>query len=269
LDILRAILLGVIQALTEFLPISSSAHLILVRDWIGLDSVDGLTFDVALHVGTVVALIAYFRRDLLLLSRGFFSSFRRLDLRGNVHQRLAWYIVLATVPAGVVGVLFDDFIERVLRNPQVIVFTLVAGGLLFLVVERIRRPSGGVDNVTLLTAMVIGVAQSLALVPGISRSGITIVTGMMLNIRRSEAARFSFLLSTPIMVAAGAKEAVDLGGRGLAGPEIAVLVAGALASAVVGWFVIKYLLKFLQGHRLDVFAYYRFILAAWVFFWLR
>jgi undecaprenyl-diphosphatase len=268
LDILRAIVLGVIQALTEFLPISSSAHLILFRDWIGLESIDGLTFDVALHVGTVAALIAYFRRDLWLLVRGFVSSFRRLDLRQDVDQRLAWYIVIATIPAGVAGLVFDDFIERELRTPQVIMVTLVAGSLLFIAVERFCKPRGGFDQVTFLAAFVIGLSQSFALVPGVSRSGITIAIGMLLSTRRADAARFSFLLSTPIMLAAGAKQAMTLGSRSFSAAEIYVFAAGALASALVGWLVIKYLLKFLQGHTLDVFAYYRFALAAVVFLWL-
>lgn len=268
MDILRAIVLGVIQAVTEFLPVSSSAHLILARAWVGLSSVDGLTFDVALHAGTVLALVAYFRRDLALLGKGFLSSLRRPNLKGDVYQRLAWYIVLATIPAAAVGALFGDFVERVLRTPEVIVVTLVAGGVLFLVVERVRRPSGGFDHVTLRTALLIGLAQSVALIPGVSRSGITIAAGMLLNIRRADAARFSFLLSVPIMVAAGAKQAVGLNDLDPTAAQITVLAVGALASALPGWFVIRYLLKFLQGHSLDLFAYYRFALAAVVLLWL-
>lgn len=262
MDIIRAIVLGVVQAFTEFLPISSSAHLILFRDWVGFDSIDGLTFDVALHLGTVLALIAYFRRDLTELSRSFFASVRKPDLAGRPEQRLVWYIILATIPAAVAGVLLGDSIEAVLRTPPVIVATLIAGGMLFIAVEKLAKPRGGMDGITLRVALLIGVAQSVALVPGVSRSGITIVTGMLQDLRREEAARFSFLLSVPIMLGAGAKKALDLQNLTLDTTDWIILAAGTLSSALVGWFVIRYLLRFLQNHSLDVFAYYRFALAA-------
>lgn len=268
MDFLRAFLLGVIQALTEFLPISSSAHLILFREWLGFDALDGLTFDVALHIGTVLALIFYFNRDLRRLAGGFVKSLRQPDLRTDTAQRLAWFIIIGTIPAAVLGALFADMIEQVFRNPPVIVVTLVVGGVLFIVVERVCRPQGDVDSVTLRTSLLIGLAQSLALIPGVSRSGITIVAGMGLNLRRSEAARFSFLLSVPIMIGAGTKKALELGQLSLSTEGVLLLLTGTITSAVAGWIVIKYLLKFLQNHKLDVFGYYRFALAVAILLWL-
>ena len=268
LDLLRAIILGIIQALTEFLPISSSAHLILFRNWIGLDSVDGLAFDVALHLGSVVAIVVYFRRDLLGLVRGGFSIFRGVDLRQNVEQRLAWYIVMATVPAALAGYFLGDIIEHVVRTPWVIVVTLIVGGVLFLVVERVCRPSAAMNSITARSALFVGIAQAVALIPGVSRSGITIVTGMTQNLKREQAARFSFLLSVPIMLGAAAKEAMELPGLALDSTQIAMLLTGMVVSSLAAWIVIKYFLRFLQRHSLDVFAYYRFGLAVVVMIWL-
>lgn len=269
MDFVRAIILGLIQALTEFLPISSSAHLILFRTWLGLKSVDGLTFDVALHVGTLLALIAYFRRDLRPIVAGAIDSVRRPALKTDPAQRLAWAIIIGTIPAVLLGVAFDNLIEHALRNPHVIVVTLTAGAVLFFVVERLCKPSARVESVTLRSAIVIGFAQSLALIPGVSRSGITTAVGMTQNLVRSEAARFSFLLGIPIMIGASVKKAIDVGHQHLAAHQVGVLLVGIVTSAVAGWLVIGLLLKFFQRHRLDAFALYRVVLAAVVFYLTR
>jgi undecaprenyl-diphosphatase len=262
MEIIRAILLGLVQALTEFLPISSSAHLILFRRWLGFESVDGLTFDVALHIGTVIAVIAYFRRDLRWLAAGWLRSLRAPALKSDPAQRLAWLIVLGTIPAAVIGSLFSEVIEGMLRDPAVIVVTLAAGGVLFLLAERFLNPTRDIEHVTMRAAIVIGFAQSLALIPGVSRSGITILAGMSHGLLRAEAARYSFLLGVPIMLGAGLKKATELESLALDGYQIAVLLTGAAVSAVAGWLVIKFLLQFLRRHRLDAFAYYRLLLAA-------
>lgn len=224
MDFLRAFLLGLIQAITEFLPISSSAHLILFRGWLGFDAVDGLTFDVALHIGTVVALVVYFNRDLRRLVLGFIDGLRRPDFKTDVQQRLAVFILLGTVPAAIIGAFFADVIDQVFRNPPVIAVTLMLGGVLFVIIERVCKPRGVINNVTLRASLFIGFAQSLALIPGVSRSGITIVAGMAQNLRRDEAARFSFLLSVPIMFGAGLKKALELDQLGLT-TESLLLVA--------------------------------------------
>lgn len=257
---LLAVVLGLIQALTEFLPISSSAHLILARAWLDFDIADGLTFDVALHVGTLVAIVFYFRNDIAQLIRGFFGSVFRRDA-DDPWQRLSWYIAAACVPAAIVGLLFESAIELYFRNPGVIVVTLVAGGVLFIVVERVTRRHRSITDMTLRRAVMVGVLQTLALIPGVSRSGITIATGMALGFHREEAARFSFLLSAPLLAGAGAKKGLDLVGQPVAEAEIGVMIAGLVVSALAGWLVIRFLLSFLRRHGLYVFAYYRFALA--------
>lgn len=261
LDFLRALALGVVQALTEFLPISSSAHLLLLRDWIGLDSVDGLTFDVALHVGTLVAVLAYFEKDLRVLFSGWTESFSRPRARWEHRHRLAWYILAATIPAMVVGAVLQGALLGVLRTPSVAVVTLIIGGILFLVFERVSEKSRSIEDLNLAGCLLIGFAQAVALIPGVSRSGIAILAGLSLKLTRAEAAKFAFLLGAPILVVAGAKDAIDVWGQALSAHQIGVFAVGMLASAVFGWFVIKYLLRFLNKHGLGVFAYYRFVLA--------
>ena len=257
-----AILLGLIQALTEFLPISSSAHLILARGVLDFDYVDGLTFDVALHVGTLLALVVYFWRDIVALARAFAGTFRKPDFGGNAEQRLVWFMLAACVPAGIVGFFFEEVIEIYFRNPLVIVITLILGGILFLVVEDRTRHDRGMDQMKLRHAIWIGLAQTLALIPGVSRSGITIATGMIVGLRRHEAARFSFIMVIPLLAGAGAKKALDLAGHTLVEGELTVLIAGIVSSAIAGWLVIRFLLDFLRKRGLGIFAWYRFVLAA-------
>lgn len=265
---LLAVILGLIQALTEFLPISSSAHLILARGVLDFGFADGLTFDVGLHVGTLLAVLVYFRRDIAGLVRGFVSTFRGFDFSGNAQQRMAWYIVFASVPAAFVGFMFESQIEDYFRHPNVIVITLVAGGILFLLAERFTRHANHMDSLSFKGAVLVGIAQATALIPGVSRSGITIITGMSQGLRRDEAARFSFLLGTPALAGAGLKKGLDMAGQPFVGADYAVLAIGLVTAAVSGWAVIKLLLRFLRNHRLDVFAYYRFVLAAVVALWL-
>lgn len=260
--ILLAIILGLVQALTEFLPISSSAHLILARGVLDFDIVDGLTFDVAVHVGTLLGLVVYFHRDITMLVRAFFRSITRPRFGTDVEQRLVWYMLAACVPAGLAGYFFEDAIEIYFRNPLVIIFTLVLGGLLFLYVEGRDDDKHGMAEMTFRDAIVIGLAQTLALIPGVSRSGITIATGMLCHLRRHEAARFSFLMVTPLLAGAGLKKALDLRGQALVEGEGTVLVVGLITSAVAGWLVVRFLLGFLRRRGLGVFAYYRFLLAA-------
>lgn len=259
---LLSMILGLVQALTEFLPISSSAHLILFRAWLDFDFVDGLTFDVALHVGSLLAIVVYFRNDVAMLARGLVKSLSRRDLGGDAEQRLAWYVAAACVPAAVAGLLFENAIEIYFRHPSVIVVTLILGGILFLVVEKRVAHTLDITKLTFSGAMLIGLAQTLALIPGVSRSGITIAIGMTQRLRRDEAARFSFLMSAPLLLGAGAKKALDLRGYELHNGEIGVLLVGLLTSAVLGWVVIRFLLGFLRTHGLGLFAYYRFALAA-------
>jgi undecaprenyl-diphosphatase len=260
-DILLAFILGLVQAVTEFLPISSSAHLILAREVLDFQAIDGLTFDVALHIGTLLAVVVYFWRDLVALVRGFFGSIARRTGPMDPEGRMSWYILAACVPAGIVGFLFEDDIENYFRHPAVIVVTLILGAFLFFWIERRSHGQGDMNALSLKQAVLIGAAQSLALIPGVSRSGITIVVGMMCGLRREQAARFSFLMGSPLMLAAGVKKTMDLVGEPLTSSQLTLLAVGVATSAIAGWLVIRFLLDFLRRRRLDVFAYYRIALA--------
>jgi len=263
MTIFLAIILGIIQALTEFLPISSSAHLILARAVLEFPFADGLLFDVALHVGTLIALVVYFRRDIVMIVSALFRSRRSHYAEGDDDgKRLAWYMLAACVPAGIAGLFLEDWIDVSFRNPAVIVVTLVLGGVLFLAVEKFCRPQHVMEQMTFRDAITIGLAQTLALIPGVSRSGITIATGMMVGLKRYEAARFSFVMVIPLLAGAGLKKAFDVIGEPLGPGEVSAMVVGVVSSAVAGWLVIRFLLGFLQRHGLGVFAWYRFALAA-------
>jgi undecaprenyl-diphosphatase len=255
-----AFVLGLVQALTEFLPVSSSAHLILARAWMNFPIADGLTFDVALHLGTLIAIVVYFWRDLVALARGFVKSIVR---RPDPMSRMAWYVIVACIPASVVGFVYEKQITEYLRHPAVTVVTLIVGALVFLWVEKRFRHDAPMEKLTLRRAIAIGCAQVLSLVPGISRSGSTIVAGMMCGLRRDEAARFSFLLAAPITFGAVLKKSLDLLGSGTPIPhdEKVALVVGILTSGIGGWLVIRFLLSFLRKHGLQVFAWYRIALA--------
>ncbi len=265
-DIVVAIILGLVQAITEFLPISSSAHLILARAVLDFQAVDGLTFDVALHIGTLLAVVVYFWNDLRALARGFLRSVARRTGPVDPAGRLAWYVIAGCIPAAVIGLLFEKDIEEYFRNPTVIVVTLVLGAILFLWVERRFRSEGEMHTLTLAQAVAIGTAQSLALIPGVSRSGITIVVGMMCGLRRDQAARFSFLMASPLMLGAGLKKSIDLMEGSVSSQQWLVLAVGVVTSAVAGWLVIRFLLDFLRRRGLDWFAYYRIALAIVVAF---
>jgi undecaprenyl-diphosphatase len=247
---LQAIILGILQGLTEFLPVSSSAHLIILPwffKWQG--AVDTLSFDVALHFGTLIALLSYFRKDWIALLK---------TIRDK--NSLIWHIFFATIPAVIAGLIFHERIEQI-RSPLLIVFTLSGVAGLMILVERKYRESHrlGIERITRRDAVIIGIAQAFALVPGVSRSGITIVAGLMRGFQRESSAKFSFLLSTPVVIGASAFEARDL----IMSDDIDfnLFIAGVIASAVTGYMAIKFLLRFLQSHSLRPFAYYRFLLA--------
>jgi undecaprenyl-diphosphatase len=261
--VLLAVFLGLVQAITEFLPVSSSAHLILAREALDFNVVDGLTFDVSLHIGTLIATVVYFWGDLRALARGFVASLARGGRTDDPAGRLAWYVLAACIPAAIVGFLFEDAIEIYFRHPGVIVVTLILGAFLFLWVEKRFTHAGDMSTLTARRAVTIGLAQTLALIPGVSRSGITIVTGMMCGLTREQAARFSFLMAAPITFGAALKKSIDLfsSPEPISADERTALIAGILASGIGGWLVIKFLLSFLRRHGLHVFAYYRIALA--------
>ena len=262
LELIEVVFLGIVQGLTEFLPISSSGHLLLVQYFLGMDQERfGLSFDAAIHTGTVLAVVWFFQRDLLAMARAFLGSLPRPDF-SDIQQRMAYLILVATVPAALIGFLFEDFFATAVRSPWIVVFNLVFVGLLFLVAEAAGSKTRSASKLGPLGAFGVGLAQASALVPGISRSGATITCGLFLGLRREEAARFSFLMSVPVTAAAAVLSLVEAAGEGMDAHEAAMFLVGSASSAVVGYLAIRFLLRFLARHTLRVFAYYRFALAA-------
>lgn len=249
-DILKAVILGIVQGLTEFFPVSSTAHLILFPWFLGWGGeVDTLTFDVALHGGTLMALLVCFFRQWLDLLTG--------------QRRMLVYLVVACVPAGVAGVLLHDIVEHTLRNPLVIAASLVIVGGVMLLAEKdyAKHPRRIFGQMSIFDALFIGAAQAVALIPGVSRSGITITAGLTRKITRESAARFSFLLSTPVIGGATLLEAVKLV-KHPASYHLDVFLAGFIAAFVAGIAALRFLMAYLREHPLNVFVYYRFALAA-------
>lgn len=262
LELLEAVFLGVVQGLTEFLPVSSSGHLLLSQYFLGMNQERfGLSFDAAIHTGTVVAVVWFFWDDLLSMARAFLRSMPRPDF-SDAEVRLVYLILVATVPAALIGFFFEDFFATEVRSPWVVVFNLVLVGVLFLIAEAVGRKTKSVSKLRPAGALGVGLAQAAALIPGVSRSGATITYGLFLGLRREEAARFSFLMSVPVTAAAAGLSLAEAAGEGMDAHEAAMFLAGSASSAVVGYLAIRFLLRFLAKHTLRIFAYYRFALAA-------
>ena len=263
--VFQALIMGIVQGLTEFLPVSSSGHLILVPYLFGWDDpfITSLAFSVMLHIGTLVALLAYFRDDWLRLIPAGLAAIRHRSFGADPDRKLAWLLVAATIPAAVVGFLLSDVLETQIRQPGLVAVTMVVGGLILLVADRIGGQSRSVDDVTFPVATGIGAAQALALIPGISRSGISISAGRFAGLDRAAAARFAFLMATPITAGAIVFEARKLL-TGEAGVVVATmpLVVGLVASLVSGFAAIHFMLRYLRTRSLQVFVWYRFVLVA-------
>jgi undecaprenyl-diphosphatase len=252
-DLAAAALLGIVQGLTEFLPVSSTGHLILVTDLLKLDPERfGLSFDVALHLGTALAVLLYFARTWIELVAGLF--------RGR--WRLPALVVLGTAPAAIAGVLFQSAIEREMRGPLVIAGGLIVGSVLFVAAEAIARQRRLMTDVRVTDALVIGIAQAIALIPGISRSGITISAGLARELRREDATRFAFLLATPVILGAGAKTLLDARKAAELFAQPDVLAVGFALSFLSGLGAVAFMVRFLRGHSLNWFVGYRLVLAA-------
>ena len=267
MNVAAAVLLGAIQGLTEFLPVSSSAHLILARTFFGWEvpADYGLAFDVALHIGTLAAIVAFFRIEIGAMLRALPSA---LSPDATPSARMSRLIVIGTIPVVLVAVAFSDYIETVLRTPAVAAGALTLGAAAMLIAERLGERRRTENDLRWSDALFIGCAQASALIPGMSRSGSTIAMGMFLGVRRDAAARFTFLLAIPATVAAAAKEAMALSTMPLPPEAYQAITAGTVVSAGVGYLTIKYFLQFLGGHKLDVFAAYRLVLAAATTVWL-
>jgi len=266
MHLISAAILGIIQGLTEFLPISSSAHLI-VLPWLVGWTPKGLAFDVALHVGTSISVLVFFWKDWIRLGKETVCGLKEKRPLGNSDRKLAWLLLIATIPAAVAGLAFEETIEQYLRSPLVTVFTLTLFGILLLWAERKSRKDRTLDSLTWSDSIWIGISQAIALIPGVSRSGITMTTALARNCDRNSAARFSFLLSTPVIVGAGLLESYRLiktmPHSVAVNPamEWPVLIVGLIAASITGFFCIRYFLKFIQTNSFTIFAVYRCMLA--------
>ena len=254
MDALQAIVLGIVQGLTEFLPISSTAHLRIVPAFMGWED-PGAAFTAVTQLGTMAAVLLYFRTDLWRIARAWSASLRRPELRSGLDARMGWYIALGTIPIGVFGLVFADQIESGARDLYVIGTTLIVLGLVLLLAERVGRRERPLEDIQRRDGILIGFAQALALVPGVSRSGATITAGLFLGFDRESAARYSFLLSVPAVVISGLFELRKIGEEDGAG--VAPTILATLAAFVVGYASIAFLLRWLARHSTAVFVAYR------------
>ena len=265
MSILQAIVLGITQGVTEFAPVSSSGHLILVPwlfDWPVLSPDLNKTFDVALHIGTLVGALAYFRHDVWRYLVAFGQTLRARSIT-TVDQRLAWAIVIGTIPGAIVGAAFEGVIQDNLGQPWLIAVMLAVFGVLLYAVDRTARSDKHIEDITVPAGGILGLAQALALQPGISRSGITITAARAMGLDRESAARFSFLLAMPIIAGAGVFKAFDLVGTGFQGYG-SQFFWGFVSSAISGFLVIWGVLKYLRRHDFKIFMIYRLAVAALV-----
>lgn len=259
MPIYQAVILAIVQAVTEFLPISSTAHLFLFP-WLLSWGDPGIPFTVAVHAGTLVAVVLYFLRDWLRLTLcGLGAHYpREAAVEEVAHsRRVFWYLVAGTIPAGLAGLFLESYIKTTFRSAYLMGAMLILVGGLMWWTERQSKLSRGVDQLSFGDAMTIGTAQAIALVPGVSRSGITMIAGIWRGMTREAAARFTFLLSTPIIAGAAAKTLLDLRHAPPANNALAAMLVGFVVSAVFGYGVIAFLLRYLQTRTLRIFIVYR------------
>lgn len=259
MDMLFAVFLGLLQGATEFLPVSSSGHLALAEYFLGLKQT-GLAFDIALHFGTLIAILLYFRREFLEMAKAVLA-YNNQEPEMQQMRRLAGYLCLATMPAVIAGLFLNDLVESTMRQPGFVIFFLTAAGILLLVAEKKGRHSRPLKEITLSDAILIGLSQALALFPGVSRSGITMTCGLFRDLDRPTAARFSFLLSAPIIFGAGVFHIPDMIKLEQTAGMPGFFLTGFLSAALSGYFFIAFLLKFVRSRTFAIFAYYRFALA--------
>jgi undecaprenyl-diphosphatase len=265
--LIQAVIVGIIQGLTEFLPVSSSAHLIVVPRLLGWDDafINSAAFDVMLHIGTLVALLVYFWRDLVGLLRAWLASIRERRIGDDPQRRLSWLIFISMLPGALLGAAFESFFDTFFHDPGrliVVAALLALGALVLWAAERAGSRTRKLGDLRAVDAAVIGAAQAGALFAGISRSGITIAAGLFLGLGREAAARFAFLMAVPIIAGAGLWKSRELLSGGLAASDVIPLLAGMLASLLAGLLAVSVLLAYLRRHDTGIFIIYRFGLAA-------
>jgi len=262
MSIFQAIIFGAVQGLTEFLPISSTAHLILLPWALGWPD-PGLSFDVALHLGTLVALLIYFRADWIALIGSALGIIRGRTQAPDA--RMVMYIIAATIPGAIAGALFEHKVEDALRAPQVIALMLIALALVLVVAEVVGHRKKSLDEISWGDAIIVGAAQALAIIPGVSRSGVTITAALFRGMKRDTAARFSFYLSTPIIGGAVAKKMLDIAKEGATIDQLTPFIIGIIVSGIVGYMAIAFMMRYLQTRTTYLFVYYRIALGIAVY----
>ncbi|MEE8299508.1 MAG: undecaprenyl-diphosphate phosphatase [Thermodesulfobacteriota bacterium] len=259
---MQSIILGAIQGITEFFPVSSTAHLVLLP-WFFSWTDQGLPFNVALHMGSLIAIIYYFWRDWILIIKEFLQSVLKGSFEGRPNGKTGLYLVIATVPGALAGLLFEEYAAGLLRHPLSIAFSLSFFGVILYFSDRVSKKNKTVGEMNIVDCIIIGLSQALAIIPGVSRAGITITGAMFRNLNREEAAKFSFLLGAPLIAGAGVFEARHLEYSAVMSVPF---IAGVLASAVFAFLAIKYLLRFVRKSSYTVFVIYRLGLAVLITF---
>ncbi|MFA5934522.1 MAG: undecaprenyl-diphosphatase UppP [Candidatus Paceibacterota bacterium] len=257
MNIFDSIILGIVQGLTEFLPISSSGHLIIFRDILGWHTSSDLSFDAILQLATALAIIVYFWKDIFKLIRSFLNLITKKKT-DEEDKTIILAIIIGTVPAIIAGIFLEKYMETIFRSSLLVAFVLIVGSLVMYLAEKFSTQN---EDLTIKKGFYIGLFQCLALVPGFSRSGATISGGLFSGLDRGNAARFSFLLSIPIILGAGLKKVYEIWLSGQLSSDWITLLVGALTAFIVGLFAIKFLMNFLKKYSLKVFIYYRLILA--------
>lgn len=257
MEIVNSVILGIIQGATEFIPVSSSGHLILAREFLDMQVDYGLAFDAVLQLATTLAVFVYFRKDIFGLIKNFFKFiFRKfVDAKELI---LLKAVILGTIPAVVIGFLIEDKMDTIFRNPVLVAGSLIVGGLIMFFAEKFGKQN---SDLNVKRGIGVGFFQALALVPGFSRSGMTISGGLFFGLKREEATRFAFVLASPILLGAGLKKLLDLGSTGLLESVGSELFFGSVASFLVGLLAIHFLVTFLKRNTMNAFVVYRFILA--------
>ena len=258
MTVLQSIFLGVIQGLTEFLPISSSGHLVIVPYLLGwnIPAADAFIFDVLVQVATLVAVIVYFWNELIALAKAMLLGMKNKSPMKTPQARLGWNLILASIPAGIIGLLLKDTVESTFANPKLTALALFLTATLLIIAETVGKRDRNLEQLVWKDALWIGFLQVLAIFPGVSRSGATITGGMTRDLGRPTAARFSFLMSIPIMLVAGLLATYDLIRTPYVLRLLPTFIPGFISAAVVGYLAIRWMLRFLVGHSLYIFAVY-------------
>jgi len=259
MDIVQAIILGIVQGATEFLPVSSSAHLVLIPWLLGWQK-PSLTSDLMTHYGTLLAVIIYYRNDLWAIIKGVFQGLREGKPVGNPQAKLGWLLVLSMIPAVLIGYFFEEPLEALFGAPVFVAIELLITGAILRLSETLGKRTRPLESMGWLDTLLIGIGQAIAISPGISRSGATIATGLLRGFDRAAAARFSFLMSIPVIFGAGLLKLSDFVETGISAETLTLLFAGGVTAAIVGYIAIAYLIRYLATHSLRIFAIY-----CWIF----